>query len=342
MALDYMPLPQEVPGTKIGPFANIGRPNLELMLEAGVRILKQVETLEHVNNFLDADPLGYAIGKVWVKQDNGQITDRPEEIGWDVDRYYRQASVKWARIKPEHRGRVFWNVTNEYSDWSQLGRMAQFEADVTYLAAKDGFRIAGGSFAVGTPDYPQWLEVYPLLQALADTGGIMSLHEYFAWTVSNYYGKHQEAWYRAPGRQPRDVDLFPDYVADEAHHLCRYRTVWDMHIKQFNVPIVIGEFGAGAGLGGGVERWTRPGYPSPAWKDFQDGLRVFGVTDSVDYYLKCIDWYDNQIRKDPYVLGAVLYTLPDDTAASPWDFRDHEVAFYARRKAISAQASPLR
>lgn len=323
----------------MGPFANIGRPNIELMLDSGVRIMKQVETLEHINAFLDADPDAIAIGKVWVLQDNGNITDRPEELGWDVDNYYRQASAKWAAIKPENRGRVFWNITNEYSDWSQLGRMAQFEADVTRLAFQDGWRIAGGSFAVGTPDYPQWVEVYPLLEALADTGGVLSLHEYFAWTVSNYYGKHQESWYSEPGRQPSDVDLFPNDIASEAHHLCRYRKVWELHVQKYQVPIVIGEFGAGAGLGGGVERWARPGYPSPAWKDFRDGLRPFGITDTVQYYLDCIDWYDNQIRHDWYVLGAVLYTLPDDLASSPWDFRDHEEQFYTRRKLINQAAT---
>jgi hypothetical protein len=97
------------------------------------------------------------------------------------------------------------------------------------------------------------------------------------------------------------------------------------------LPLVISELGIqGLARGGPC---NDPG--GVGWKDYGDWWVKQGYgPDPERAYVNLLAWYDDEMRKDPYVIGATVFTLGALKASDQWyRFDVHDVlpllAFYA-------------
>lgn len=317
--------------SKMGPFFNGGGGHqLDLLVESQARTVKVVHDMTLILDLLERMPTTTFIHKGW---DVPSVTGDP--LNDDVQRWggYNDpygAAVRWwnytketlERIPFHHRHRVYTHISNEFADWDNLDRMAWFEAECVKLMGKAGFRACAGEFAVGTPEYDRWPDVYRLLEALSEYNGALGLHEYFPYLGAVYVGNNQADNLRR--------GVFERHPEGQWGHLClRAVKVYADHIEgRFEVPIFITEFGMGAALGGpGIQEYF--GQSGVAYQDSGPVLqRVLGRS-GWEVYEEEIAWYDREIQRYPFIQGAHLYTVTDWDADSAWNLKPEEVtAFY--------------
>jgi hypothetical protein len=82
------------------------------------------------------------------------------------------------------------------------------------------------------------------------------------------------------------------------------------------VPLLITETGVDGLVVG------RPGPDGRGWKDFAGFWQAEGLvsTTAEGYYVEQLAWYDSELQKDDYVLGASIYTL-----AGPSGWESYEI-----------------
>ena len=222
--------------------------------------------------------------------------------------------IDWARVDAKRLARDFVNrlmlvaghpVRRQHIDaWEAynepvvdtpdaMKRLAEFEAERTYLLAREGIRSCVGNFATGHPELDLWPHFFPALKAVKETGGYLGLHEYSAPYMWFGYGPHQL-------RAGQDE-------GDEGWLTLRYRKAYRYYLQPagLEVPLVMTE----AGIDGGVQ--NRPGPEGYGWKDFADFWRKEGkvTTTPAGFYMEQLAWYDGQLMRDPYVVGAAIYAL---------------------------------
>jgi len=191
---------------------------------------------------------------------------------------------------------VYWEGHNE-PVWNSLEEMAwyaEFEVERMKLMAAEGLRCVIGNFATGSPDLKLWPAFFPALKAAQQYQAILGLHEYscpWMWWMT---GKYQ-------------LDPSED-EGDEGWTTLRYRKVYRQHLipNGFgNVPLVITECGIDplvspkppeVGVGG---TWRQLG---GFWQ------RHDNEPDKADYYYRQLVWYDKELQKDEYVIGATIFT----------------------------------
>jgi hypothetical protein len=168
---------------------------------------------------------------------------------------------------------------------------ATFEAERARLMAEQGLRVAVGGFSAGVPEFEEFAEFLPAVQAAKQYGGILSLHEYDAPTLDRSIGAG------LPG--------LPNYP-DRGALALRYRWWYDEYLKPRNlaVPLVISE----VGVDGKVA--DRPG-PDDAegWRDFASYWRDqhMGQSDIMIYIDQFME-YDQYLQQDDYVIGCAVFT----------------------------------
>jgi hypothetical protein len=169
----------------------------------------------------------------------------------------------------------FWQGLNEpiIQSPEAMKRFADFEMERMRVMGKHGFRVVIGSFAVGNPPkFEYWNYFLPALETARHYGAALALHEY-AWPTLY----HEWPWYLLRhrkvyrGARKRKWYGLPDYLK--------------------GLPLLITE----CGLDGLIERTN----PPRGWQ--------IRYGHDPDRYLQQLAWYDRQLRRDPYVVGAALY-----------------------------------
>jgi hypothetical protein len=189
----------------------------------------------------------------------------------------------------------YWEGHNE-PVWSTVDGMAwyaQFEIERMRLMAGLGLRCVIGNFATGTPPLELWPAFLPALQAAVEYRALLGLHEYscpWMWWMT---GSHQ-------------IDPAADQ-GDEGWTTLRYRKVYRQHLIPHHLgslPLVITECG--------IDPLVTPrpeGAPAGAWKDLGKYWEAHdGEADKADYYFRQLVWYDEELQKDHYVVGATIFT----------------------------------
>jgi hypothetical protein len=187
---------------------------------------------------------------------------------------------------------------------------ADFEAERLRLLADQGLRGVVGNFATGNPDLPLWPAFLPAVAAARQHGGTLGLHEYSSpWM-----------WWLTGNFQTGNCDHRPDFAGegDTGFLTLRYRKVYRDFLAPAgldDVPLLITECGLDS-IGA-----LCPGYTSGPWKDHLDFWgRHDGAHDPIDYwrgaerdaeryYAEQLMWYDRELQKDPYVIGATIFTV---------------------------------
>lgn len=189
---------------------------------------------------------------------------------------------------------------NEMSNWESMARYGAFDAERQRIMADNGFKAAIGSFATGTPEIVDpndlWPGYYPALAAAHQYHNLLSLHE--------YGGLFMDMWYDGAG-----YNAYPDSYL-EGWLFTRYRKVWNKHIKPngwTDIRIVLTEFGLDNAAtstvvkiaGKAIGPWTQC---RSVWAN------QFGRPDAEQFYTEQLIWADRQMQKDPYVIGATIFT----------------------------------
>jgi hypothetical protein len=199
---------------------------------------------------------------------------------------------------------TYWEGHNEpvWSTSEGMAWYAQFEVERMQLMADLGLRCVIGNFASGSPDLALWPAFLPALRAAQEHKALLGLHEYscpWMWWMT---GRHQ--------LNPAEDE------GDEGWTTLRYRKVYRRHLIPNglgNVPLVITECG--------LDPLVNPKPPAAGGGGTWKRLGGFWAThdnepDKADYYFRQLVWYDRELQKDDYVVGATLFTW--GSFGPPW------------------------
>ena len=284
---------------------------MEFVRRTRPRVMKAVDDLGWLKDVKEASPNTVTIGRL-----SGQNEDWPEQktpadaareyIASQIDRYRLNDGVDywegWNEFVPVTRARLVW--------------YAEFEAERACQMQALGLRAAVGGWVAGGPEYDEMALFMPALQAAHGCGGIFTLHE----GVSPLFGcgvftSQENVIPGAPGFQGVTV----------GYMMLRYRFWYEGHLKPAGIgdlPLVISEL-AVAGIVPG-QSCNGPGGAS--WTKFADWWVEQGVGPTgVQAYVNLLAWYDEEMRKDPYVLGTTIFTAGAAGEGSWHDMDLHDV-----------------
>jgi len=221
----------------------------------------------------------------------------------------------------------YWEGHNEpvWNDKKSMAWYAQFEVERMRLMADRGLKCVIGNFATGSPDLALWPAFLPALQAARQYQAILGLHEYscpWMWWMT---GKHQ-------------LDPNAD-EKDEGWTTLRYRKVYRQHLIPNglgDVPLVITECGIDP-----LVNPKPPGAQGGAWKQLGGFWSHHDKeSDKADYYFRQLVWYDKEMQKDDYVIGATIFTWGNFGGA--WEDFDVAGTNVAKKLITYTQAEPAK
>jgi hypothetical protein len=181
-----------------------------------------------------------------------------------------------------------WNSADEM-DW-----YAQFEIERMKIMADMELKCVIGNYASGSPPLNLWPAFVPALKVARDYEALLGVHEYscpWMWWMT---GKYQ---------------MDPDEdQGDEGWTTLRYRKIYRQHLIPAgvgDVPLVITETGVDP-----LVNPKPPGAKSGTWSQLGDYWREHdNEPDAADFYFRQLVWYDEELQKDDYVIGATIFTF---------------------------------
>jgi len=222
----------------------------------------------------------------------------------------------------------YWEGHNEpvFGSADGIAWYAQFEVERMRLMADVGFRCVIGNFASGSPDLSLWPAFFPALKAAQQHKALFGLHEYscpWMWWMT---GKYQ--------LNPNEDQ------GDEGWTTLRYRKIYRQHLipnGYGNVPLVITECG--------IDPLVNPKPPAAGvggtWKQLGGFWSAHNnEPDKADYYFRQLLWYDQEMQKDDYVVGATLFTW--GSFGPPWSDFDVAGSEVAKKLIVYTQQQPAR
>jgi hypothetical protein len=245
--------------------------------------------------------------------DWGMAKDVPEGVlvigarAWDRDAQHQKATGKTPReaaqrfieaMQETYQSNPlikYWEGHNEpvWNDDEGMGWYAQFEIERMKLMADMGLKCVLGNFASGTPPLHLWPAFLPALRVAREYEAVLGVHEYscpWMWWMT---GKYQ-------------IDPNEDQ-GDEGWTTLRYRKVYRQYLipdGTGDVPLAITETGVDP-----LVNPKPPGAKSGTWKQLGGYWKEHdGEPDKADYYFRQLVWYDEEMQKDDYVVGACIFT----------------------------------
>jgi hypothetical protein len=296
----------------------------EFVKRAHPRVVKGVDDLGWLAQVKAASPDIVTVGRFTDADAQEHWPDTTDPVAAanayltaNLERYRRYPSVDywegWNEFVPVTEARWQW--------------FAQFEAQRACAMQAQGLRAAVGGFAYGTPEYAEMALFLPALEAARRCGGIFTLHEGVPPTLDC-----SGVSVGVPGVIPGA----PVLNVPAGIHALRYRFWYEGYLKPRglgDLPLVISEVA--------VAPNPKCGGPDRAsWKDFRDWWVQQGVgPDGARAYLNLLTWYDRELRQDPYVLGATIFTAgAQNSVFGAWnDFDLHEILFPLTLYAVDQQ-----
>jgi hypothetical protein len=250
-----------------------------------------IKTLEHDVGFMKgikaASPHTRIVGRITLDQINLDSDPTP------LARQFVDGLMPLAGDPGRMETYEAWEAYNEpvVDTPDKMKRLADFEAERVRLLAERGVKSVIGNFAAGHPPLELWEHFKPALQAIQQHGGYLGLHEYSAPVMQFAYGEYQ-----------LQVGV---NEGDEGWLTMRYRKSYRHHLipMGFKVPLLITE----CGIDGTIK--PRPGPEGTGWQDFvkywKDKQHLGDSGPKI--YVDQLAWYDDQLQKDDYVLGAAIF-----------------------------------
>ena len=281
---------------------------MEFVRRVRPRVIKAVDDLGWLSDVKAASPNTVTIGRI-----SGQNESWPEQKDpVAAAREYVDANLAKYRANP---GVDYWEAWNEFvpvttARWEWY---AAFEAARACDMQDLGLHAAVGGFAAGSPEYSEMALFVPALAGAHKCGGIFTLHEGVSplpgcGVFSNIAGV-------IPGA--------PSFAATTVgYFMLRYRFWYEGYLKPRglgDLPLAISELE----IGGLVPGQSCNGPGGASWKPYAEYWVKNGVgPDGIHAYVNLLAWYDSNIRQDPYVIGAAIFTAGAPDAGSNWYITD--------------------
>jgi hypothetical protein len=152
-----------------------------------------------------------------------------------------------------------------------------------------GLKVAVGNFSVGVPEAEEFEAFLPAIETAKQHGGILSLHEYSAPSLRDGVNS------AIPGI---------DAIDGAGALTLRYRYWYDYFLRPLDlvIPLAITE----AGIDGGVLQGES--HEQSGWRAFIDNGGLDQISpEAAAGYLEQLSWYDDELRRDPYVIGFAIF-----------------------------------
>jgi hypothetical protein len=267
---------------------------MEFVRQAQPAVMKGVDDLGFLEEVKQVSPRTITIGR--LSPPALTYAGEPEEAAQDfvdsqLERYFKNPYID------------YWEGWNEPDpNLDRMSWYARFEAERVRLLAQHGLKAAIGGFATGIPEMDEFELFLPAIEVAIEHGGILSLHEYGAPTMMYLYG-----------------DPLPGYPAypDRGSLTFRYRWYYRdiLEPRGLVLPLVISEAGIDGIIGMG-----RPGPNGHGWDDFEEYWVEQGLgSNGVEAFINQLNWYDNGVREDGYVIGFTVFTAG---GIAQWDQYD--------------------
>lgn len=326
--------------SKLGPHVLGGSSAAESMIDAGCKIVKLVSDFGLAERAASkgAIVIGRSIS-VYPDQDGRAVTAESMRHINPVDAailFINLQSEKY-RLNPLIK---IWEGPNEpvWADAGQGGEedmdwYAAFEAERLRLLSSLGLRGVIGNFSVGSPNIDQpgvdlWSHFTPAVSAANRFNGILGLHEYSSpwmwWMTGNFQnGVAQDDWSTWPGA--------------DGWVTLRYRKVLRFlsSVGFGSIKIAITECGldrvSPVPQGASSGNWrTNAGWWGQ-WDGSRDPINYWRESerDAERYYAEQLKWYDRELKRDPQVIGATIFTCGHDNQAwADYDIEGTRVASF--------------
>jgi hypothetical protein len=228
-------------------------------------------------------PETVTIARLLEDADEGIMTGDPEKRAQEfVARHLEEYLL--------NPGVDYWEGWNEPLPGAHMAWYARFEAERARRMADHGLRVAIGGFATGTPEWDEFAEFLPAIEAALACDGILALHEYAAPTMDYRMGEAM------PGHP-----AYPDRGVLALRYRWWYKDF--LEPRGLVIPLVISE----GGIDGQVAQNLAP--PGLGWRDFTDYWVRQGLgDDDAQNYIRQLAWYDSQLQQDDYVIGVAIFT----------------------------------
>jgi len=269
---------------------------MEFVRTAQPAVIVALDDLDWLREVKQVSPSTITLGR--LTEGNQAMTGDPKVV---ARRFVAQYTERYRAAT----GVDYWLGWNEpvITTIKEMNWYAAFEAERVRLMADLGLKTAIGNFSVGVPEASLYHAFLPAVAAAKQYGGVFSLHEYSAPTMRDGINA------AIPGT--------PTLEGAGALTL-RYRYWYDVLLQPADlvIPLVITE----AGIDGGVlgqDSMNRQG-----WRSFTLMDNAGAATPSaVAGYLEQLSWYDNELRRDPYVIGFAIFNagIPGE---APWQSYD--------------------
>ncbi len=315
--------------SKLGPHF-IGTPGFDRWLAAGPRIMKFDPS--SLGASAQVPPGILVVGKLDQQDDHLGLTDwkalmnrgaTPAEAA--RDRFEAQRNIFVGPNKPRVdryavNGRIdVWEDDNEIvpDNPREAQWYAEYCIEMMRRYESIGKKRANFSFATGTPDIRPgeaedvWPHLLPAVRHARDHGHYLALHEYMGPEAELGVGrvqvdKHRKripnAWH---GR--RDPAGNPDERYPYGFCPLRYRYIYDVYLRPAglaDVPLLITECGCD-----GVDAVTPDDMEAGSWTHLRDGFWRRAGRDPEPHYAGMLQWYDQRLREDDFVVGAMIFTV---------------------------------
>lgn len=274
---------------------------MEFIRHVKPRVVKAVDNHGFLSEVKQVSPQTVTIGR-YTNIANRDVLDNKDPSQYpnpsDFAHNFIDQWINEYRLNP---GVDYWEGWNEpqlhtQAEWQWY---AEFEADRACFMNDLGLKAAIGGFSAGTPEYPNMAYFIPALQKAATCNAIFTVHEYSSPTMQTGFNTGI----------PNAV-----HVNDAGSLTLRYRYWYEGYIKPrgFTIPLVISEAGIDSGVGDGCPlKDGGQGWYS-CYKDW-DAMNL--GADKWRVYLDQLIWYDNELRKDDYVIGMAVFSA--GTAVTP-------------------------
>lgn len=280
------PGPAECKAGKIGPHVIRNTPTVQPWIEARPAVLKLAGDWEIA---ADVPPQTLVIGRKVMDEIPGMFSDPPEQVAaWLVE---QQREVYEA-----HPYIGYWEGPNEKDVGTpeQMRWLSEMEAERVRLLDEMGLQAVIFNFSTGQPALSLWEHAVPALDAIDEHGGLIGLHEY-----------------TSPIMQALTNDLQPDggdALLNAGWLTLRYRLVHE-HLAQMgfeHLQMVITECGLDTI---GESLLIDPDASNGPWREHAAyWANVYGRADAARFYGEQLLWYESELRKDDYVIGATVFT----------------------------------
>lgn len=292
---EFPGLPDAEGRSKLGPHVLVREPDLDPWLRQG-----RPTVVKFVGSW----------GSTQGISDDILVIGRRVEDGWPIA---QGDPIESARRFVDHQEELYthkdnrrithWEGPNEPAAHKEaLEWYAQFEIErMSLLWQRYGLRSVIANFSTGTPELEDWPAFFPALEAALEYDAVLGLHEYGGGYMSWMFGANQ-------------LDPTED-EGDTGWTTGRYRKVYRKHLipNGLVVPLVITECGIDPGV-----HPHPPNAPKAHWRDLADyWLEKFGAENVYEEYVRQLLWYEKELRRDPYVIGATLYT--HGSTSEKWD-----------------------